>query len=94
MSEAGLRDRAGDLLYEIRNDRQDDESATLRPIIFVGHGLGGILIMRVSASCFSPARTSSTYVKLEYANYAALTRRSRRLMIKGNIVLYGRRVEA
>ena len=49
-STAGLKEHASDLIRKLYNDREDDMSATLRPIIFVGHSLGGMLIKRVSRS--------------------------------------------
>lgn len=46
-SQAGIRDHANDLLVWLSNDREDDEAASLRPLVFVGHSLGGIIIKRV-----------------------------------------------
>ncbi|KAK3295426.1 uncharacterized protein B0H64DRAFT_340878, partial [Chaetomium fimeti] len=43
-SDAGIRDHANDLLVWLYNDREDDESASLRPLVFVGHSLGGIIV--------------------------------------------------
>ncbi|KAK0645817.1 hypothetical protein B0T16DRAFT_147227 [Cercophora newfieldiana] len=43
-SKAGIRQHAKDLLWKLRDDREDDEAATLRPIIFIGHSLGGTII--------------------------------------------------
>ncbi|KAH6849648.1 hypothetical protein B0I37DRAFT_291407, partial [Chaetomium sp. MPI-CAGE-AT-0009] len=43
-SQAGIRDHANDLLVWLFNDREDDETASLRPLVFVGHSLGGIII--------------------------------------------------
>lgn len=49
-STAGLREHAADLIRKIYNDREDDMAASIRPIIFIGHSLGGMLIKRVSRS--------------------------------------------
>jgi hypothetical protein len=46
-SQGGLRDHANDLLVWLFNDREDDETASLRPLVLVGHSLGGIVIKRV-----------------------------------------------
>jgi pimeloyl-ACP methyl ester carboxylesterase len=46
-SQAGIRDHAKDLLDRLVDEREDDEAASLRPLIFVGHSLGGIVIKRV-----------------------------------------------
>ncbi|GAB1320907.1 hypothetical protein MFIFM68171_11117 [Madurella fahalii] len=35
---------AMDLLCKLRDGREDDEAATVRPIIFIGHSLGGTII--------------------------------------------------
>jgi len=48
---AGLRDHGLDLLDCLDRDREDDPSAILRPLIFVGHSLGGMIIKSVSAGC-------------------------------------------
>ncbi|KAH6636027.1 hypothetical protein F5144DRAFT_628115 [Chaetomium tenue] len=45
-SQAGIRDHANDLLVWLSNDREDDETASLRPLVFVGHSLGGVIIKR------------------------------------------------
>ncbi|KAK3689561.1 hypothetical protein B0T22DRAFT_461780 [Podospora appendiculata] len=45
-SEAGIRDHAKDLVILLSNEREEDELARLRPIVFVGHSLGGIIIKR------------------------------------------------
>jgi hypothetical protein len=46
-SQGGIRDHANDLLVWLFNDREDDEMASLRPVVFVGHSLGGIVIKSV-----------------------------------------------
>ncbi|KAK3365364.1 hypothetical protein B0T24DRAFT_724217 [Lasiosphaeria ovina] len=46
VSEAGISDHAKELLDELSNDREDDEAAALRPLIFVGHSLGGMIIKK------------------------------------------------
>ncbi|KAK4667858.1 uncharacterized protein QC764_704040 [Podospora pseudoanserina] len=46
MSMLGITEHANDLLNWLYNNREDDEPATLRPIIFVGHSLGGMIIKR------------------------------------------------
>jgi triacylglycerol esterase/lipase EstA (alpha/beta hydrolase family) len=46
-SQAGIRDHAKDLLDRLVDEREDDEAASLRPLVFVGHSLGGIVIKRV-----------------------------------------------
>ncbi|PKS11616.1 hypothetical protein jhhlp_001767 [Lomentospora prolificans] len=43
-STAGLRDHARDLFRKLFDEREDDKFATLRPIIFVGHSLGGMIV--------------------------------------------------
>ncbi|KAK0706164.1 hypothetical protein B0T26DRAFT_788792 [Lasiosphaeria miniovina] len=43
-SKAGIRAHATDLLSKLYDDREEDEAAMIRPIIFVGHSLGGIII--------------------------------------------------
>ncbi|KAK3317794.1 hypothetical protein B0T19DRAFT_435586 [Cercophora scortea] len=45
-SEKGIRDHAKDLVSLLSDEREDDELARLRPIVFVGHSLGGIVIKR------------------------------------------------
>lgn len=47
---AGLREHAADLIRKLYNDREDDMAASIRPLIFIGHSLGGMLIKRVSRS--------------------------------------------
>jgi hypothetical protein len=49
-STVGLRDHASDLVRKLYNDREDDVTAAIRPIIFIGHSLGGMLIKRVRSS--------------------------------------------
>jgi hypothetical protein len=46
-SQGGIRDHANDLLIWLFNDREDDETASMRPLVFVGHSLGGMVIKRV-----------------------------------------------
>ncbi|KAK0703666.1 hypothetical protein B0T26DRAFT_807175 [Lasiosphaeria miniovina] len=46
VSEAGIGDHAKELLDELSSDREDDEAAALRPLIFVGHSLGGMIIKK------------------------------------------------
>lgn len=48
-SESGVRDNARSLLMELRNRRERDGSKA-RPIVFIGHSLGGIIIKQVTAS--------------------------------------------
>ncbi|RYP74217.1 hypothetical protein DL771_003150 [Monosporascus sp. 5C6A] len=44
-SEAGIRQHAEDLLATLLDKREDDgDDAKLRPIVFVGHSLGGLII--------------------------------------------------
>ena len=45
-SVAGIRDNARKLLVFLRNKREDDGTRH-RPIVFVGHSLGGIIIKQV-----------------------------------------------
>jgi hypothetical protein len=46
---SGVRDNAKSLLMALRNLRQGDRSEG-RPIVFVGHSLGGIIIKQVRFS--------------------------------------------
>jgi hypothetical protein len=46
-SAASIRDHANVLLGHLNNQREEDDEAKLRPIVFVGHSLGGILIKQV-----------------------------------------------
>lgn len=46
-SAARIRDHANVLLAHLNNQREDDDEAKLRPIVFVGHSLGGIIIKQV-----------------------------------------------
>lgn len=48
-SMTGIRDYAWDLVFRLLNNREDDEEAYRRPLVFVGHSLGGVIIKRVSA---------------------------------------------
>ena len=50
-SRAGLRDHSRDLVDCLYRDREDDPGAALRPLIFVGHSLGGMIIKHVSVDC-------------------------------------------
>ncbi|KAK3937941.1 hypothetical protein QBC46DRAFT_451524 [Diplogelasinospora grovesii] len=45
-SNAGIRDRANDLLGHLLDIREDDQCDKSRPIVFVGHSLGGFIIKR------------------------------------------------
>ncbi|RYP29051.1 hypothetical protein DL767_006913 [Monosporascus sp. MG133] len=46
-SDAGIREHAEDLLATLLDKREDDgDDAKLRPIVFVGHSLGGLIIKR------------------------------------------------
>lgn len=40
-------EQADDFLESLEQARQDEEDVEKRPIIFIGHGLGGILLKRV-----------------------------------------------
>lgn len=48
-SQGGIRDHAQDLVIWLRDNREDDEAASLRPLVFIGHSLGGIVIKHVCA---------------------------------------------
>jgi hypothetical protein len=46
---AGIRDNARKLLSTLRDKREDDdENDNGRPIVFIAHSLGGIIIKQVS----------------------------------------------
>ncbi|KLU86522.1 hypothetical protein MAPG_05534 [Magnaporthiopsis poae ATCC 64411] len=47
-----LRENANDLVWQILEDREDDEAAMLRPLVFVGHSLGGLLIKRAIKAAY------------------------------------------
>jgi pimeloyl-ACP methyl ester carboxylesterase len=47
-STAGVNDAAQNLLHYLDNER-DDPRSKRRPIVFVGHSLGGVIIKRVIA---------------------------------------------
>ncbi|KAK0647015.1 hypothetical protein B0T16DRAFT_171827 [Cercophora newfieldiana] len=44
VSAASIRDHANVLLTHLANQREDDDEAKMRPIVFVGHSLGGMII--------------------------------------------------
>jgi hypothetical protein len=56
-SPASIRDHANVLLQLLANDREDSDERKLRPIVFVGHSLGGIIIKQVPT--ILPSRTLS-----------------------------------
>ncbi|GAB1317135.1 hypothetical protein MFIFM68171_07345 [Madurella fahalii] len=54
-SAASIRDHAKVLLVHLDNQREDDDEAKLRPIVFVGHNLGGIIIKQtIMFACKNP----------------------------------------
>ncbi|KAI1157492.1 hypothetical protein F5B18DRAFT_644862 [Nemania serpens] len=56
-SVAGIRDNARKLLESIRDEREDDqETDPHRPIVFVGHSLGGIIIKQALRIANNEAR--------------------------------------
>ncbi|KAL8387012.1 hypothetical protein RB595_010224 [Gaeumannomyces hyphopodioides] len=54
--ELGLRNHANELVWRILEDREDDEAAMLRPLVFVGHSLGGLLIKRAIKEAYDKPR--------------------------------------
>lgn len=52
-SKVGLREHAKDLIDRLSNEREDDRAAAERPLVFVGHSLGGMIIKQVNISSLS-----------------------------------------
>ncbi|KAK3291346.1 uncharacterized protein B0H64DRAFT_451035 [Chaetomium fimeti] len=55
-SAANIRDHANVLLVHLANQREDDDEAKLRPIVFVGHSLGGIIIKQTITFAYKNPR--------------------------------------
>jgi hypothetical protein len=56
-SAAGIRDHAKDLLNKLADDREDGDTAALkRPIVFIGHSLGGMIIKRAIRAAYDNPR--------------------------------------
>jgi len=70
----GIRQHADDLLVRLADDREDDEAAALRPIIFVGHSLGGMIIKRVYIYFFQPPHRKFFALLTLIPTYKALKR--------------------
>ncbi|KAK3990806.1 hypothetical protein QBC44DRAFT_238553, partial [Cladorrhinum sp. PSN332] len=59
-SKAGIREHASDLLARLYDEREDDQYANLRPLLFVGHSLGGMIIKRA----ITAARQDRKYLSI------------------------------
>ncbi|KAI8623277.1 hypothetical protein F5Y19DRAFT_481901 [Xylariaceae sp. FL1651] len=68
-SQAGIEEHAEDLLVALFNDKED-EDAKLRPIVFVGHSLGGLIIKQ--ALCLAERRFDGKYKSLWEATHGVM----------------------